>query len=126
MLRRPAMRRPDRRPIALAAAALAALLLGLSGCGLGDPTQVGLEPTRDWPDETECPPTLAAVCGSKRLTIVSTINEPQGTTYGISSSNEDVFVVCRWPAGAQAATCEEIPPAGARVVGEAAVYRVEG
>ena len=119
------MRRPSRQN-ALAAAALAALLLGLAGCGLGDPAQVGLEPTRNWPAETECPPTLAAVCSGKRLAIVSTINEPQGTTYGISSSNEDTFVICRWPADAQAATCEEIPPAGAQVIGEAAVYRVEG
>ena len=110
---------------ALAAAALAALPLGLAGCGVGDPAQVGLEPTRGWPDEAECPPSLAAVCVGKRLTLFSTINEPSGTTYGISSSNEDTFVICRWPVDAAAATCEQVPPTGAQVIGEAAVYRVE-
>ncbi len=114
-----------RRLGALAAAGLVVLALGLSGCGIGDPAQIGLEPTRDWPSETECPASLATVCGDKQLTIFSTINEPNGTTYGISSSNEDLFVICRWPAGAAAATCERVPPSGAQVIGEAAVYRVE-
>jgi len=104
---------------------LLALPLGLAACGAGGATQVGLAPTRDWPGEMTCPPTTAAVCGEDRVTLFSTINEPAGTTYGIASSNDDVFVICRWPAGAPASTCEQIPPAGARVVGEAAVYRVD-
>lgn len=113
------------RRSAAAALVLLALPLGLAACGAGGATQVGLAPTRDWPAEMTCPPTTAAVCGEDRVTLFSTINEPSGTTYGIASSNDDVFVICRWPTGATASTCEQIPATGARVVGEAAVYRVE-
>jgi hypothetical protein len=118
---------PERRlqRAALVAAALLVLPLVLAACGNGGPAQVGDAPTRDWPSETPCPPSLASVCGEKRLTLFSTINEPQGTTYGVASSNEDVFLICRWPTGAPASTCERIPPTGAQVIGEAAVYRVE-
>jgi hypothetical protein len=84
-----------------------------------------MPPTRDWPGETPCPPSLASVCGGKTLTLYGTINEPAGTTYGIATSDDEVFVICRWPDFAQQSTCAEISPAGARVVGEAAVYRVE-
>lgn len=118
-------RRPTTRSSAVAALALLVLPLILASCGVGTAAQVGLAPTRDWPTEMKCPPTVTSVCGDDRLTLLSTINEPKGTTYGISSSNEDVFVICRWPAGAPAFTCEQIPPAGAQIVGEAGVYRVD-
>lgn len=111
------------RSFVLAAVTLLVLPV-VAGCGVGTAAQVGLEPTRDWPTEMTCPPTVASVCGDDRLTLFSTINEPAGTTYGIASSNDDVFVICRWPANAPAFTCERIPPTGAQVVGEAAVYRV--
>jgi hypothetical protein len=121
----------SRRPItpersARIFVALLALPLALAACGAGGATQVGAAPTRDWPSEMTCPPTLLAVCADKRLTLFSTINEPAGTTYGVASSNEDIFVICHWPAGAANTTCQEIPATGARVIGEAAVYRAEG
>lgn len=72
-----------------------------------------------------CPPSLESTCSGKRLTLYATVNEPAGTTYGIASSENDVFVICRWPEGAAAATCGTVAPTGERVVGEAAVYRVE-
>jgi hypothetical protein len=100
------------------------LPLGLAACGASGPTQVGEKPTRDWPSESACPSNLASVCNGKTLEIFSTINEPSGTSYGVASSDEDVFVICRWPPGAAASTCEPMPPGGAQVVGEAAVYRV--
>ena len=114
--------RPIRRltPLLL----LLLLPLGLVACAASGPTQVGAEPTRDWPTESACPSNLASICNGKELEIFSTINEPSGTSYGVASSNEDVFVLCRWPPGAAAATCEPMPAGGAQIVGEAAVYRV--
>ena len=103
---------------------LVVLPLGLVACGASGPTQVGEEPTRDWPSESACPSNLASICAGKQLEIFSTINEPRGTSYGIASSDEDVFVICRWPPGAAASTCEQMLPGGSQVVGEAAVSRV--
>jgi hypothetical protein len=114
--------RPSRRLAPLLALLL--LPLGLVACGANGPTQVGAEPTHDWPSESACPTNLAVICVGKQLEIFSTINEPRGTSYGIASSDKDVFVICRWPPGAAAATCEQMPPGGSQVVGEAAVYRV--
>jgi hypothetical protein len=114
-----------RRPRRLAPLLVLLLLpLGLVACGAGGPTQVGADPTHDWPSESACPTNLASLCNGKKLEIFSTINEPSGTSYGVSSSNADVFVICRWPPGAAAATCEPMPEGGSQVVGEAAVYRV--
>jgi hypothetical protein len=118
-------RSPTSELRALALVTLLALPLALAACGTGGTTQIGAEPTRDWPSEAPCPPSLTSVCADKGLSLVSTINEPQGTRYGISSSEQDVFVICRWPPGAVASTCELLPSTGAQVVGEAAVYRVE-
>lgn len=114
-------------PTARALGGIAVLVLALAAtaCG-GETTQTGLAPTKDWPSETPCPPSLVAVCEGKTLTLYGTINEPAGTTYGIASSDDDVFVICRWPEGAPASTCDRIGATGAQVVGEAAVYRVEG
>ncbi len=124
--RRPHAPEHGRHPRAFASVALLLLLpLGLVACGAGGPTQVGAKPTRDWPGESPCPSNLAAVCANKTLTIFSTINEASGTSYGIASSDKDVFVICRWPPGAAAATCEPMAAGGAQVVGEAAVYRVD-
>ena len=124
--RRPHAPEHGRHPRAFASVALLLLLpLGLVACGAGGPTQVGAKPTRDWPGESPCPSNLAAVCANRTLTIFSTINEASGTSYGIASSDKDVFVICRWPPGAVAATCEPMPAGGAQVVGEAAVYRVD-
>jgi hypothetical protein len=118
MPRRP--RTPETRALAFLA-----LPLALAACSTSETTRIGAEPTRDWPSETPCPPSLSEVCEGKQLTLDSTINEPQGTRYGISSSDQAVFVICRWPPGAAASTCEPLPPTGTQVVGEAAVYRVE-
>jgi hypothetical protein len=118
---------PEISRLARRLAPLTALLLlplGLVACGASGPTQVGEKPTRDWPSESACPTNLATVCSGKQLEIFATINEPSGTSYGVASSDQDVFVVCRWPPGAVASTCEQMPPGGAQVVGEAAVYRV--
>jgi hypothetical protein len=114
--------RPTRRlaPLLL----LLLLPLGLVACGGSGPTQIGAEPTRDWPSESACPSNLATICTGKTLEIFSTINEPTGTSYGVASSDEDAFVICRWPPGAAASTCEPMPQGGAQVIGEAAVYRV--
>jgi hypothetical protein len=101
------------------------LPLVLAACGQNGPTRTGEPPTRDWPDDTECPASVESVCAGKRLSLYGTINEPAGTTYGITSTENELFVICRWPEGAGAATCEQITTGGARVVGEAAVYRVE-
>lgn len=105
---------------------LVVLPLVLAACGVGGATQVGEPPTSAWAEEMACPPTVASICSNRQLTLFSTINEPAGTTYGISSSNDDAFVICRWPVGAPGFTCEQIPEDGARVVGEAAVYRIDG
>jgi hypothetical protein len=105
-------------------AALLLLPLGLVACGASGPTQVGADPTRDWPSESACPTNLASICAGKQLEIFSTINEPQGTSYGVATSDDDVFVICLWPPGTAAPTCEQMPPGGSQVVGEAAVYRV--
>jgi hypothetical protein len=114
--------RPTRRLAPLIGFLL--LPLGLVACGATGPTKVGAEPTRDWPSESACPSNLASICAGKQLEIFSTINEPSGMSYGVASSNQDVFVICRWPPGAAAASCEQMAPGGSQVVGEAAVYRV--
>jgi hypothetical protein len=72
-----------------------------------------------------CPLSLDSICAGKRLTLYGTVNEPGGTTYGIASSEDEVFVVCRWPDPAAPSICEQIAPSGAQVTGEAAIYRVE-
>jgi hypothetical protein len=118
----PEPRGPTRRLAPLLGLLL--LPLALVACGASGPTQVGAEPTRDWPSESACPTNLASICADKQLEIFSTINEPSGTSYGVASSDEDVFVICRWPPGAAAASCEQMPPGGSQVVGEAAVYLV--
>jgi hypothetical protein len=71
-----------------------------------------------------CPASLVSVCADRSLRLQQTINEPTGTVYGIVSENE-VFVICRWREPAPQPECEAIPPTGAEVAGEAAVYRVE-
>jgi hypothetical protein len=72
-----------------------------------------------------CPSSLVSVCADRTLDLRQTINEPTGTMYGISSESE-VFVICRWQEPAPGPECETIPPTGAEVIGEAAVYRVDG
>jgi len=118
---------PETSPRTRRLALLTVLLLlplGLVACGASGPTQVGEKPTRDWPSESACPSNLAAICTGKQLEIFATINEPSGTSYGVASSDQDVFVICRWPPGAAASTCEQMPQSGSQVIGEAAVYRV--
>jgi hypothetical protein len=100
------------------------LALGLTACQ-GDVRRIGQPPTLDWPGTMSCPSSLQSVCQDRSLRLRQTINEPQGTVYGVSSDN-DVFVMCRWRQPAPQPECETIPPAGVEVNGEAAVYRVDG
>lgn len=115
------MSRPPRRPPLLAGLALCLAALGLSGCSKG-PVQVGLEPTREWAAEIACP---VVACSGRPARLYGTINEPAGTVYGVTGSDGEVFVICRWPAAAVQPACEQVPPGGTSVVGEAAVYLVE-
>ena len=110
-------------PPALVGALLFALPFALSACGIGGPVQTGLPPTHDWPAKMECPNSVTDVCRSKHLTLYGTVNEPNGTVYAVTNGH-DVFVICR-SEGLAGATCERMEPAGARVVGEAGVYRVD-
>ncbi len=85
--------------------------------------QTGLPPTLDWPSKIECPQSVDDVCRARHLTLYGTINQPNGTVYAITDGH-DVFVICR-SEGVAGATCERMPPSGARVIGEAGVYRVD-
>jgi hypothetical protein len=109
-------------PKALTAALLLALPLAATACGLGGPIRTGQAPTHDWPSRMECPPSVADVCSTKRLSLYGTINEPNGTVYAISSG-DDVFVICRYE-GVAGSSCARMSPGGERVIGEAGVYRV--
>ena len=102
---------------------LLALPLALGACSFGDPVQTGLPPTHDWPSKIECPQSVDDVCRARHLTLYGTINQPNGTVYAITDG-QDVFVICR-SEGVAGATCERMPPSGARVIGEAGVYRVD-
>lgn len=107
-----------------AALALGVLALWLTGCQ-GETRRIGAAPTRDWPGTMSCPSSLHSVCATQSLRLRQTINEPRGTMYGIANGNE-VYVICRWRQPAPQPECETIPPTGAEVIGEAAIYRVDG
>jgi hypothetical protein len=103
---------------------LCVLASSLTACQ-GDARRIGEPPTLDWPGTLSCPSSLQSMCAGRSLRLRQTVNEPRGTVLGIESEDE-VFVICRWQQPAPQPECEAIPPTGAEVIGEAAVYRVDG
>jgi hypothetical protein len=114
----------------------------VAGCGGGttatapqDVLQVGEPPTRDWPNETPCPESLASDCAGRPLYLVATVNTgtdalvicatectgpSDATIYGFGTEG---YVLCGWPATAQRA-CTRMGEKGESVSGEAAIYAI--
>ena len=106
---------------------LGLVIFALTGCGgEGEVGRFGEPPTREWPHEMICPEPVRALCGEKRLYLTTTINvaQPGGFQTLSFSDGDELVVLCKWPESAPRMSCEELGPAGATIIGEAASYGV--
>lgn len=82
---------------------------------LGSPASV------PWPPVYQCPNALTETCGDEALVLTATVNLPYASVVTQDLVGGDVSIVCTWPLDAPR-SCRPLPPSGATVRGEAAVY----
>jgi len=73
-----------------------------------------------------CPEPVRALCGEERLYLDTTINVAQPWMFQtlFVGDGDELVVLCKWPESAPRMSWEELEPAGATIIGEAASYGV--
>jgi hypothetical protein len=103
--------------------ALALICITMTSCGESDVArvgQIGMSPSREWPDRIACPESLNT-CEGRDLILAFTVNVPRETVVNAATAGSEAHVLCRWSV-TRPDRCETIGPTGTLMTGEAAIY----